>query len=72
MGDASSLMGGTLVLTPLIGGDGIAHAVAQGAIAVTGSASIGQAESLTQGVPTAGRIPTGFGASGDRKPPTIW
>lgn len=59
MGDASSLMGGTLVLTPLMGPDGVTHAVAQGPVAVTGSASTGQAETLTQGVPTAGRIPNG-------------
>lgn len=59
MGDATSLMGGTLVMTPLSGADGRVHAVAQGAIAVSGTASIGQAESFSQGVPTAGRIPNG-------------
>ena len=59
MGDATSLMGGTLVMTPLMGGDGQTHAVAQGAISVSGSASVGQAESYTQGVPTAGRIANG-------------
>ena len=59
MGDATSLMGGTLVMTPLMGGDGQTHAVAQGAISVSGSASTGQAESYTQGVPTAGRIANG-------------
>ena len=59
LGDATSLMGGTLIMTPLTGGDGQTHAVAQGAVSVTGSASIGQAESVTQGVPTAGRIPNG-------------
>ncbi len=59
MGDATSLLGGTLVMTPLMGGDGQTHAVAQGAISVSGSASAGQAESYTQGVPTSGRIPNG-------------
>src|SRR5207248_8181287 len=56
LGDASSLMGGTLILTPLVGGDNTTHAVAQGAVAVSGSVAQGQAETLTQGVPTAGRI----------------
>ncbi len=59
LGDATSLMGGTLVMTPLMGGDGQTHAVAQGAVSVSGSASVGQAESLTQGVPTAGRVANG-------------
>jgi flagellar P-ring protein precursor FlgI len=59
LGDASSLQGGTLVLTPLIAADGNAYAVAQGPVAVSGFASSGKAESLTQGVPTTGRIPNG-------------
>lgn len=59
IGDASSLQGGTLVLTPLNGPDGKVYAVAQGPIAVSGFASKGKAESLTQGVPTTGRIPSG-------------
>jgi len=59
LGDATSLMGGTLLMTPLMGGDGLTHAVAQGAVAVTGSVAVGQAESISQGVPTAGRIPNG-------------
>ncbi len=59
IGDASSLMGGTLLVTPLMGGDGVTYAVAQGPIAVSGYALQGQAETLTQGVPTGGRIPNG-------------
>ena len=59
LGDATSLMGGTLVMTPLLGGDGQTHAVAQGPVSVSGSASVGQGESLTQGVPTAGRVANG-------------
>lgn len=59
LGDAQSLKGGTLLLTPLMGGDGENYAVAQGPIAVSGFTVSGQAESLTQGVPTAGRIPNG-------------
>ena len=74
LGDATSLMGGTLVMTPLVGGDGETHAVAQGSVSVSGYAQTGQAEILTQGVPTAGRIaggaivereaPGGFGPGG--------
>ncbi len=59
LGDATSLLGGTLVMTPLLGGDGQNYAVAQGSVSVSGSASTGQAESYTQGVPTAGRIANG-------------
>ncbi len=59
LGDAASLLGGTLVLTPLSAADGLVHAVAQGALAVSGAAAAGQAESYSQGVPTAGRIPNG-------------
>lgn len=59
MGDASSLMGGTLIMTPMSGSDGRVHAVAQGAVAVSGTASSGEAESFSQGVPTAGRVPNG-------------
>ena len=59
LGDATSLAGGTLVLTPLVGADDQIYAVAQGPIAVTGFATAGRAETLTQGVPTTGRIPNG-------------
>lgn len=59
VGDATSLKGGTLVVTPLMGGDGQTYAVAQGPLAVSGFTAQGAAETLTQGVPTAGRIPNG-------------
>ena len=59
LGDATSLMGGTLVLTQLTGPDGQIFASAQGAVSVTGFESQGQAETVTQGVPTAGRITNG-------------
>lgn len=67
MGDATSLMGGTLVLTSLTGLDGAVYAVAQGPIAVSGFAAQGQNESLTHGVATVGRIPNG--ATIEREPP---
>ncbi|MCK9908087.1 flagellar basal body P-ring protein FlgI [Microbacteriaceae bacterium K1510] len=59
MGDASSLTGGTLIMTPLRGADGEVYAVAQGAIAVGGYSIEGQAQTVSQGTPTAGRIPNG-------------
>jgi flagellar P-ring protein precursor FlgI len=59
LGDATSLQGGSLILTPLIAADNLIYAVAQGPLAVTGFATGGKAETLTQGVPTTGRIPNG-------------
>ena len=59
LGDASSLLGGTLVMTPLYGADGEIYAVGQGALAVSGFSSEGDSETLTQGVPTTGRIANG-------------
>ncbi|MBO0660947.1 flagellar basal body P-ring protein FlgI [Jiella sp. CQZ9-1] len=59
LGDAASLMGGTLVMTPLYGADGEIYAVAQGSVAVSGFTSEGDSEKLTQGVPTSGRIANG-------------
>jgi len=59
IGDASSLAGGTLVMTPLRGADLETYAAAQGAVVVSGYKAEGQAETLTRGVPTTGRIPNG-------------
>ncbi|HVA12262.1 MAG TPA: flagellar basal body P-ring protein FlgI [Stellaceae bacterium] len=59
LGNAKSLMGGTLLVTPLLGADGEVYAVAQGSVAAGGFVVKGQASSVTKGVPTAGRIPTG-------------
>jgi flagellar P-ring protein precursor FlgI len=67
LGDASSLAGGSLVLTPLMGADNIIYAVAQGPVAVSGFSSKGAAESVTQNVPTSGRVPNG--ALVERKAP---
>lgn len=59
LGDATSLRGGTLVMTPLRAADGEIYAVAQGSVFVSGFEAQGAAETLTQGVPTAGRVPNG-------------
>ncbi|MEO1948656.1 flagellar basal body P-ring protein FlgI [Thioclava sp.] len=59
IGDAKSLLGGTLVMTPLKAADGEIYAVAQGAIIAGGAVAQGNAASVTQGVPTSGNIPSG-------------
>ena len=59
LGDADSLLGGTLVVTPLLGADGEVYAVAQGPVAVAGFTAGGAAEQINKGVPTTGRIPNG-------------
>ncbi len=59
MGDAKSLEGGTLLVTPLLGADGNVYAVAQGSLAIGGFQAEGQAAKITRGVPTVGRLPNG-------------
>jgi flagellar P-ring protein precursor FlgI len=59
MGDARSLQGGTLLVTPLLGADGEVYAVAQGPVAISGFSAQGEAASITRGVPTSGRIANG-------------
>jgi flagellar P-ring protein precursor FlgI len=59
IGDAESLLGGTLVLTPLLAADGNVYAVAQGTVIAGGFEAEGSAETVTQGVPTSGVIPSG-------------
>ncbi len=59
IGDAKSLQGGTLVMTPLNGADGQIYAVAQGTIIAGGVSAEGEAARVVQGVPTAGVIPSG-------------
>lgn len=59
MGDAKNLLGGTLLVTPLMGADGEVYSVAQGPIAVSGFSAQGQGASVTRGVPTSGRISSG-------------
>src|SRR5262245_58936014 len=59
LGDAKSLMGGTLLVTPLLGADGNVYAVAQGSLAIGGFQVEGDAAKITRGVPTVGRIANG-------------
>jgi flagellar P-ring protein precursor FlgI len=59
LGDATSLLGGTLLLTQLSNQEGLAVGSAQGPVSVTGFAAQGQAETVSQGVPTVGLITNG-------------
>ncbi|MCG8440269.1 MAG: flagellar basal body P-ring protein FlgI [Caulobacterales bacterium] len=59
LGDAKSLSGGVLLVTPLYGADGEVYAVAQGSVAIAGFSAGGDAASITRGVPTVGRIANG-------------
>jgi flagellar P-ring protein FlgI len=59
LGDASSLLGGTLIVTQMRGADGVVYASAQGPVAVGGFSVEGAGQSVTQGVPTSGRVPNG-------------
>lgn len=69
LGDASTLQGGTLLLTPLQGPDARVYALAQGPLSVGGIAASGQSgESVQKNHPTVGRIPNG--AVVEREVPT--
>ncbi|GGA10465.1 flagellar P-ring protein 2 [Salipiger profundus] len=59
IGDAQSLLGGTLIMTPLNAADGQIYAVAQGTVIAGGVGAEGDAARVVQGVPTAGVIPSG-------------
>ena len=59
LGDAASLQGGTLLVTPLLAADGEVYAVAQGAVNIAGFSVEGDAASITQNIPTSGQIPNG-------------
>ncbi|GHF07368.1 flagellar P-ring protein [Aliiroseovarius zhejiangensis] len=59
IGDAKSLLGGTLIMTPLNAADGEIYAVGQGTVIAGGAVAEGDAGKVTQGVPTSGVIPNG-------------
>jgi len=59
LGDATNLMGGQLLVTPLLGADGEVYAVAQGAVSTGAVAARGAGASVTRGVPTSARIASG-------------
>ncbi len=59
LGDADSLQGGTLLVTPLLGADGEIYAIAQGPVTINGFSAQADAASVVSGVPTTGRITSG-------------
>lgn len=59
IGDASSLQGGKLLMTPLVGADGNTYAIAQGSVVLGGFGASGQNASVSKGHLTAGQVPNG-------------
>lgn len=59
LGDADSLQGGTLLVTPLLGADGEVYAIAQGQVLINGFKAEGDSATVVSGVPTTGRISNG-------------
>lgn len=59
IGDASSLLGGVLLLTPLKGIDGKVYALAQGPLALGGYSAGGQAAAASKNFTTVGKMPGG-------------
>ncbi len=59
IGDAADLLGGTLLVTPLYAADGEVYAVSQGPVATNAFQAEGDAETITQNVPTTARISNG-------------
>jgi flagellar P-ring protein precursor FlgI len=59
MGDATSLQGGTLLMTPLSGIDGIVYGMAQGPLSVGGMSVRANGNEVRRNHTAAGRIPGG-------------
>ncbi len=59
VGDAKSLQGGTLIMTPLKGADGRVYAVAQGGVVLGGSFAAGANQTQQKNHPTVARIADG-------------
>ncbi|MCM0755209.1 flagellar basal body P-ring protein FlgI [Desulfovibrio aminophilus] len=59
LGDAKSLLGGVLLLTPLKGVDGQIYALAQGPLTIGGFSASGEAATAQKNIATVGRIPNG-------------
>lgn len=68
IGDAKSLQGGTLIITPLKGIDGQVYAVAQGSVSIGGISAGNSGNSVEINHPTVGRVPNG--ANVERVVPT--
>jgi len=59
IGASTSLRGGSLIMSRLLGVDGEVYALAQGALAVSGATAGGAGTTATVNVPTVGRVPSG-------------
>jgi flagellar P-ring protein precursor FlgI len=59
LGDAKSLQGGVLLVTPLQGADGEVYVIAQGPVAIGGFSAQGESATISRGVATSGRIANG-------------
>lgn len=59
LGDAKSLYGGTLIMTPMRGVDGQIYGMAQGPVSIGGLTAGGQAAGVQRNFPTVGRVPNG-------------
>jgi flagellar P-ring protein precursor FlgI len=59
LGDAKSLLGGVLLVTPLKGLDGNVYAVSQGSLTIGGFSVAGEAATAQKNIATVGRIPNG-------------
>jgi flagellar P-ring protein precursor FlgI len=70
IGDATSLQGGTLLMTALKGLDGAVYSIAQGPLSVGGFAITGQAATVQRNHPTVGRIVQG--GTVEREVPIRW
>jgi flagellar P-ring protein precursor FlgI len=67
IGDATSLLGGVLLLTPMKGVDGAVYALAQGSLTVGGFSESGEAATVSKNIVTVGLISNG--ASVERAAP---
>lgn len=69
LGNAKSLRGGTLLMTPLKGADGQVYAMAQGNLAVSGAGASANGSKTQVNHLSVGRIPSG--ATVERSVPTV-
>ncbi len=59
VGDAKDLQGGTLLMTPLKGPDGVVYGLAQGPVSIGGFSAGGGGGAVQKNHPTVGRVPNG-------------
>jgi flagellar P-ring protein FlgI len=59
LGDATSLQGGTLLMTPIANADGVVYAMAQGSVSVGGISARAGGTEVRRNHTAAGRVPSG-------------